>query len=90
MYDHVPGTPLSEDVRWLFDTLEELAMRKAEYLPRLTRVISGESPTFGYYYRFWDIMDSCERGAQVKAAFARENIRFSCWSSDEQPRVFDD
>lgn len=82
------GLP-SEDVYWIFDNLEELAMRKAEHLPRLMRVVAGECPGFDYYYQFSTIMDSCDRGTQVKDAFAREGIRFSCWISDKQARSFD-
>jgi hypothetical protein len=84
------NTIVSDDVYWLLDTLEELAHQKADYLPFLTRVVVGESKAFDFDYRFWEIINGCEREAQVKAAFARENIQFTCWVSDEQPRVFED
>lgn len=92
MYEDDSNTIVSDDVYWLFDTLEELAMQKTEYLPHLRRVVSGECRDFDYDYDyyFWDIINGCERGTQVKAAFARENIRFSSWVSDDEPRVFDD
>ncbi len=90
MYEDDSNTVVSDDVYWLFDTLEELAMQKAEYLPHLTRVISGECSGFDYDYYFWDIINGCERGTQLKAAFAREDIRFSSWVSDDEPRGFDD
>ena len=90
MYADDANTIVSDDVYWLLDTLEELAHQKADYLPFLTKVVSGESKAFDNDYRFWEIINGCERGAQVKAAFARENIQFTCWVSDGQPRVFKD
>lgn len=43
------------------------------------------------YNEYWpEVMDKTERGEQVKAAFARENIAFSTWDENEDSRGLDD
>lgn len=75
---------VSEDVDCMFDLLEDLAMHKSEFLPRVRTIIAGGCPDFYYSNQFSDILNGCDRGAEVKAAFAREDIRFSCWEADDE------
>lgn len=88
MHEDGFGSPVHEDVYWMLDTLEELAIRKAEYLPHLWRVVCGEAVNFDYDYRFWNIINDCERGARLKAVFSQRSIQFSSWTSDEDSRDF--
>lgn len=86
--DNFQITVVSDDMLLMFDMLESLAIHKSEYLPRLETVIAGGCRDFGYDRTFSHVMDTCPRGLTVKAAFARGNVQFSCWESDDKDSVF--
>lgn len=86
--DNFQISAVSEDMCLMFDMLECLAIHKPECLPRLRTVIAGARPDFRNDHHFANVIDRHERGAEIKAAFARGKVQFSCWESDDKDSVF--